>query len=159
MTATGTEIERKFLVDAPPADLPAGEAIDQGYLAITDDGLELRVRRRAGRCTLTIKQGAGTVRAEEDLEIEPERFERLWPLSAGRRVEKTRHVVPWEGGLELEVDVYTGDLAGLVVAEVEFASEADAAAFDAPPWFGTDVTADGRYKNQSLALHGRPDAE
>lgn len=152
----GTEIERKFLLDALPDDLPDGEAIDQGYLAIMDDGLEVRIRRRAGRCTLTVKQGKGAVRAEEELDIEPDRFERLWPLTAERRVEKTRHVVPWEGGLAIEVDVYAGALEGLLVAEVEFASPDAADAFAPPAWFGADVTEDGRYKNAALATRGRP---
>ncbi len=37
---------------------------------------------------LTIKAGAGIERAEEELLLDPARFERLWPLTAGRRVEK-----------------------------------------------------------------------
>ena len=47
----GTEIERKFLVDRPPDDLhgyPAAD-IDQGYIAITEDGVEVRIRSYGGR--------------------------------------------------------------------------------------------------------------
>ncbi|HKE81970.1 MAG TPA: CYTH domain-containing protein [Solirubrobacteraceae bacterium] len=152
------EIERKYLVDEPPADLdrwPA-TAIEQGYLAIAPDGTEVRVRRRAGDATLTVKSGGGRSRAEEELAIEPERFERLWPLTEGRRIEKTRYEIALEGGPTVELDVYAGALAGLVVAEVEFGSEEDADAFAGPPWLGREVTDDPRFKNQRLALEGAP---
>ena len=45
---TGVEIERKFLPTRLPDGLPEGERIEQGYLAIAPDGVEVRVRRRAG---------------------------------------------------------------------------------------------------------------
>src|SRR4051794_9750402 len=116
------EIERKFLVGDLPADLPDFPAseIRQGYLAVDEDGTEVRIRSRDGSATLTVKQGAGRSRAEEELELGAEDFERLWPLTAGRRVEKRRYEVPASDGLTIEVDVYAGELAGLVIAEVEF---------------------------------------
>jgi adenylate cyclase len=84
-------------------------------------------------------------------------FERLWPLTEGRRIEKVRYLVPAEApGLVIEVDVYDGALAGLVVAEVEFAGEADAEAFVPPAWLGREVTGDARFKNQRLAVDGPP---
>ena len=154
------EIERKFLVPAPPDDLdrhPSTE-IEQGYLAIHPDGTEVRVRRRGGTATLTVKSGGGKVRAEEELGLSDADFERLWPLTDGRRIEKVRHVIPTDtDGVEIELDVYTGDLAGLVVAEIEFPGEAEADAFAAPEWLGREVTGDGRFKNQRLAVEGRPD--
>jgi adenylate cyclase len=152
------EIERKFLVDAPPADLerhPAS-AIEQGYLAIEPGGIEVRVRRRDGTAVLTAKAGTGRTRAEEEVAIDAGAFARLWPLTEGRRVEKVRHLIPAQDGLTIELDVYGGDLAGLVVAEVEFPDEAAADAFVAPAWMGADVTDDERYKNHRLAVDGRP---
>jgi adenylate cyclase len=116
----------------------------------------VRVRRRDGRAWLTVKSGAGRVRVEEEIEIEAERFERLWPLTEGRRIEKSRYEIPAGEGLVIELDVYAGDLDGLVTAEVEFASEEAAEAFAAPDWLGADVTDDPRYKNQRLARHGAP---
>jgi len=152
------EIERKFLVAQRPADLerwPA-TAIEQGYLAIAQAGPEVRVRRRAGRTWLTVKAGGGRVRVEEEIEIEADRFERLWPLTEGQRIEKTRYEIPADDGLVIELDVYSGDLDGLVTAEVEFASEEAAEAFAAPAWLGPDITEDVRYKNQRLAVDGAP---
>ena len=145
-------------MDEPPADLdrwPA-TAIEQGYLAIAPDGTEVRVRRRGGDATLTIKSGGGRSRAEEELAIEPDRFERLWPLTEGRRIEKTRYEIALDDGPTVELDVYGGALAGLVVAEVEFGSEQDADAFEGPEWLGREVTDDPRFKNQRLAMEGMP---
>jgi CYTH domain-containing protein len=153
------EIERKFLVDAVPDDLDGRRAssIEQGYVAIDPDGTEVRIRRRDGTSTLTVKSGGGLARVEEELAIDDAAFERLWPLTAGRRIEKVRHVIPTDiPGVEIELDEYRGDLDGLLVAEVEFPGEDEAHAFTPPPWFGADVTDDRRFKNQRLAVDGRP---
>jgi adenylate cyclase len=153
------EIERKFLVDAIPGDLGdrRSSAIEQGYVAIGADGTEVRIRRRDGASTLTVKSGGGLARVEEELAIDDAAFERLWPLTEGRRIEKVRHVVPTDvPGVVIELDEYGGDLDGLLVAEVEFPGEDEARAFTPPPWFGADVTDDRRFKNQRLAIDGRP---
>jgi CYTH domain-containing protein len=91
---------------------------------------------------------------EEELEIDEFCFESLWRLTEGRRIEKWRFVVPADGELEIEVDVYDGDLKGLMTAEVEFPSEREADEFEPPSWLGTDVTGDRAYSNQSLATRG-----
>jgi adenylate cyclase len=151
------EIERKFLVPSPPPleDVPRSR-IEQAYVAIDPAGTETRIRRRAAETTLTIKGGRGRSRVEEEFEIDPERFARLWELSGGRTVEKTRYELPADDGLTIELDVYTGRLEGLVTAEVEFPSAEAADRFEPPTWFGKEVTDDDAYKNQRLAVDGRP---
>jgi CYTH domain-containing protein len=155
---SGTEIERKFLVAELPGDLREhpGQRIEQGYLAIAPDGVEVRVRRRAGEATLTIKSGPGQVRIEEELAIDERRFDALWRLTEGRRVSKTRHELPLADGVVAELDVYDGDLDGLVTVEVEFGSREMSERFAPPPWVGRELTGDKRYANQSLALDGLP---
>jgi CYTH domain-containing protein len=151
------EIERKFVLPAPPPELerhPA-ERIQQGYVAIAEDGVEVRVRRRGDTTLLTVKSGPGEVRVEEELPIDARRFEALWALTEGRRLTKTRHLVPI-GDLTAEVDVYDERLAGLVTAEVEFPSREASAGFAAPDWLGREVTGDARYANQTLAQCDRP---
>ena len=147
------EIERKFLVEQLPPELEGARArrIDQGYLAL-DEGAEVRLRRHGDELSLTVKGAGGLSRVEEAFDLDERQFQSLWPLTEGRRVEKTRHELP--GGIE--VDVYDGALAGLVMAEIEFASEAESAAFEPPMWFGEEVTEDQRYKNRALAVDGRP---
>ncbi len=154
------EVERKFLVWEVPADLDSHRAssIHQGYLAIDPDGSEVRVRRRGERRYLTSKRGHGLVRDEAEIEITEAQFDALWPLTEGRRIEKTRYEISAGPGRVIEVDVYGGGLEGLVVAEIEFPTPADANTFDAPAWFGPDVTSDDRYKNQRLATDGLPSA-
>ena len=154
--APRVEIERRFLVERTPEDLPAGEPIEQGYLAIAPDGVEVRIRRRAGRSSLTVKSGPAHVRIEEELDIDDRRFEALWALTEGRRIAKVRHLVPLELGVTAELDVYAEALEGLLVAEVEFRTTEASAAFVPPDWLGREVTGDARYANQSLALAGAP---
>jgi adenylate cyclase len=153
---SGVEIERKFLVDRAPDELPEGEPIEQGYLVIGEDGVEVRVRRRGTATVLTVKSGPGMVRTEEEIEIDERRFASLWPLTDGRRVVKTRHLVPLDAGLVAELDVYGGAHDGLLTAEIEFPSLEASAAFEPPAWLGREVTDDHRFANQALALGGRP---
>jgi adenylate cyclase len=155
--ADGVEIERKFLVAQLPDDLGAhpSREIDQGYLAITDD-VEVRLRRYGEQTFLTVKSSGNDSRVEEEIEIDRRRFDVLWPLTDDRRIQKRRYAIPIGDGLTIELDVYHGRLSGLVTAEVEFASLANATAFVPPRWLGHDVTDDSRYKNQHLATQGLP---
>jgi adenylate cyclase len=155
---SGVEIERKFVVDRLPAGVGDGERIEQGYLAIGDDGVEVRVRRRGDHTVLTVKSGPGMMRTEEELAIDERRFDSLWPLTEGRRVSKTRHLVPLEGAT-VELDVYDGAHEGLLTAEIEFPSLEASEAFEPPAWLGREVTDDRRYANQALALAGAPPSE
>jgi adenylate cyclase len=156
--AVAQEIERKLLVAELPADLDAWDAarLEQGYLAITDD-VEVRVRRKGGwDARLTVKSSPALARVEEELPLDRGAFERLWPLTEGRRLVKVRHTREDAPGVVLELDVYEGALAGLATLEVEFADEEAARAWSPPAWAGRDVTGDKAYANQSLAVHGRP---
>ena len=154
----GVEIERKFLVAELPPELAAhpGQRIEQGYLAIAPDGVEVRVRRRAGRATLTVKSGPGQVRTEEEMALDERRFDALWQLTEGRRISKTRHEIPLADGAVAEIDVYDGALDGLLIVEIEFGSLETSERFAPPPWVGRELTGDKRYANQSLALDGLP---
>jgi len=149
------EIERKFLVPEPP-DLGGTESdeIEQGYLALGSAG-EVRLRRKGEKLVLTAKRGSGIARDEAEIELDSPEFELLWPLTDGRRLRKRRHVIP-HGARRIEVDVYGGDLEGLVVAEIEFPSEDEARAFRPPDWVGEEVTGDERYLNETLASKGAP---
>ncbi len=154
----GVEIERKWLVVHPPAELADAPSrrIEQGYLAVDPEGAVVRLRRKGDARILTIKAGHGIERAEEELALDEERFERLWPVTLGRRVEKVRYDLVVDGGFTIEVDLYEGPLAGLITAEVEASSLAELDRFAAPAWMRLDVTTDARYGNASLAAHGLP---
>jgi CYTH domain-containing protein len=153
------EIERKFRLHREPESLGdcRSTRIEQGYLAIEGrGGAEVRLRRRDGETLMTVKRGSGLTRTEEEIDLEPEQFEALWPLTEGRRVAKMRYLVSTETG-EIEVDVFEGELAGMVTAEMEFDSEAASDAFEPADWLGAEVTGDDRYANETLATHGLPE--
>jgi CYTH domain-containing protein len=146
------EIERKFLVRKLPEDLaiyPSTE-ISQGYLVSTDDGLQVRLRKKDEQYSLTYKRGSGNVREEREVTLSAEQFSTLWPATEGKRLIKTRYEIPL-GNWVIEVDRYGGRHEGVVVAEVEFDDEQSARDFQPPDWLGEDVTGDPRYSNQLLA--------
>jgi adenylate cyclase len=153
------EIERKFLVVGEPAEETTRIwRIEQGYLALADDrgGAEVRLRRGDDDVlVLTVKGGTGRTRVEEEFDVDRETFESLWPLTEGRRVTKTRHVI-LHGELEIELDVFEGVLEGLRLAEVEFPDERGADSFEPPDWFGEEVTGNRKYLNETLATEGAP---
>ena len=154
----GVEVERKFIVKELPPELDRvrSERISQGYVAIGESGLEVRLRRRGENTTLTVKKGHGRTRREEEIALGPEQFQRLWPMTESRRVEQVRHLLAADDGPTIELDSYAEELDGLVTAEVEFDSEASADAFEPPQWFGPEVTDDPRYRNARLASDGAP---
>ena len=76
------------------------ERLEQGYLRDRPRGAEVRVRRKDDETLMTVKTGIGLVRGEEEFAIDPDRFERLWPLTEGRQVVKTRYFVPLDDGLD-----------------------------------------------------------
>lgn len=156
------ELERKWLIEQAPEavlDHPA-QRIEQGYLAVGEDGSEVRLRRREQDCSLTVKSGSGLARRELEVELSAEQFAVLWPATEGRRIQKSRRVIEVgtqaPGGLRIELDEYAGELSGLRVAEVEFPDRQTAESFTAPEWFAAEVTDRDDYKNRSLALRGRP---
>lgn len=151
------EIEKKYLVDQAPADLEQypHQEIAQGYLAVDDQGNEVRIRKKGDRFFQTLKTGTGQTRGEFEAEITAEQFHTFWPATASRRIEKTRYEIPYHDRIT-HFDVYGGALSGLMTAEVEFDDEEQGHQFVAPDWFGREVTEDKRFKNQNLALHGLP---
>jgi adenylate cyclase len=149
------EIERKFRVRDVPHPLGDGTRLRQAYLAVDGD-IEVRVRDRGGTLVLGVKGGRGLKRSEVEVEIDAATFDELWSLATVRRIDKTRYRMP-TGGHTAELDVYTGALKGLVVAEVEFTSREEAEAFNPPAWFGDELTDDPRWANAALATDGPPE--
>jgi CHAD domain-containing protein/CYTH domain-containing protein len=150
----GIEIERKYLLEALPAPLPPGEAVEveQGWLP--GERLQERVRRvRHGaeaRCWRTVKTGRGITRVEIEEETSPAIFDALWPLTEGLRVHKRRHVVESDGH-RWEIDEFLD--RDLVLAEVELADADEKVKL--PDWLAPfvvrDVTEEDEYVNRKLA--------
>lgn len=149
------EIERKFLTKQLPFTITAYPclAISQAYLSFSPT---IRVRQSNEDYILTIKGKGHLAREEFELPLSREEYERLLSKTEGTPVVKKRYLVPLAGGLTAEVDIYEGELAGLMTTEVEFPSLAAAEAFLPPDWFGRDISEEKAYKNTSLSLYGMP---
>ena len=145
------EIERKYTVinDAWRSQAIGNHCV-QGYLSL-DPERTVRVRRVADQAWLTIKgRSRGMVRSEYEYPIPPEHAEELLGMCLQPLIEKTRYRVA-HAGLTWEVDVFSGDNAGLVIAEIELESVSQIP--ELPAWVGDEVTDDVRYYNASLVRH------
>jgi adenylate cyclase len=148
-----TEIERKFLVrdDGWRQQADAGLRMRQGYLS-GGGRASVRVRVQGDRAFLNMKSATlGVWRREYDYPIPLRDAEEILEhLCEGPLIEKTRYHVAYASHT-WEVDVFEGDNAGLVVAEIELDSEDEV--FEKPPWAGKEVSHDPRYYNVRLAKH------
>ncbi len=145
------EIERKFRVRGEGWRAGAkAYPITQGYIA-QRDGLEVRLRETDQAAFLTLKgrQADARIRIEYEYQVPREDARLLLQhFAQGSLIEKTRHEVEFAGNL-WEVDVFEGENAGLVVAEIELSSVDQL--FEHPPWLGEEITGDKRFSNVALA--------
>ncbi|MDZ4348868.1 MAG: CYTH domain-containing protein [Xanthomonadaceae bacterium] len=144
------EIERKFCVVGDAWRTDHGTRYRQGYLS-RDPERTVRVRIADDQAFLTIKgRTVGASRPEFEYLIPLADAEHLLGLCDGPLIEKTRHRIRHHGMI-WEVDEFTGDNTGLVIAEIELASEDQR--FASPPWLGQEVTHDPRYYNANLSVN------
>jgi adenylate cyclase len=161
------EIERRFLVRGSHwrTHVLWQAQIRQGYLVTGSDGLTLRVRlsstgEGAAAAFLTLKaaprdqqegpgpSGQGLARLEFEYPIPASDGEDLLRLS-GHQLIKHRHGLDLPGG-DWVVDVFGGDNAPLVVAEVEL--ERVDQVVPVPAWCVKELTGHHVCSNASLAL-------
>ena len=145
------EIERRFLLAGVPedADVLAVNRIDDRYL----DGTRVRLRRMAqdgGPTLLKLTQKLpapgpdGRQGALTTLYLSEDEYAAMAVLPAATLSKSRLSIAPYG------VDVFRGHLAGLVLAEVEFASAAQAAAFAPAAFCHAEVTADRRFTGGEL---------
>ncbi len=146
------EIERKFLIEIEnlPADFDSYpyHDIEQGYLSTQP---VVRVRKQDNEYFLTYKSKGLMVREEYNLPLTEESYLHLRRKIDGQLIKKTRYCIPYNDKLTIELDIFFGYLAPLVLAEVEFESEEEANAFCPPEWFGEEVTHSAEYHNSTLS--------
>src|SRR5204863_4143414 len=101
------EIERKFLIKRLPVKILRSRSypIAQGYLANEPGGRHVRLRKKGKTASLTFKVGRGSAREEREIKLSAKQFAALWPATAGRRLRKVRHEIPWKN-LIIEIDAY-----------------------------------------------------
>lgn len=145
------EIERKYLIRRLPENLSQYQCkkIAQGYICTNP---VVRIRKSDDEYYLTYKGKGLMAREEYNLPLTQEGYEHMLPKIDGRLIEKSRYLIPLEGKLIAELDIFEGDLAPLIIVEVEFDSLDEANSFIPPEWFGEDVTESRKYHNSNLAL-------
>ena len=147
----GREIERKFLVagDAWRGATSKSERIVQGYV-MSGDGMSLRVRIVDGRdAVITLKTNGNDIsRGEYEYAIPLKDARELMELAGKRLVQKNRHTIA-VAGKDWVIDEFAGRHAGLLLAELELASDTEA--FEKPDWVGEEVTGIAAYSNAKLA--------
>ena len=141
------EIERKFLVKDDTWRDVKGVKYRQGYLSSVKERT-VRVRTMEDKGYLTIKGIAvGATRMEFEYEIPRKDADILLGICEQPLIEKNRYTIAHDDFV-WEVDEFFGDNSGLIVAEVELASEGQE--FPRPDWVGQEVTGDCRYFNSNL---------
>lgn len=149
------ELERRFLLGAPPPGLGAAIAIYDRYLL----GTRLRLRRmEPGRDGPVDRKLGQKVRPDPadpsrvlltNLYLSEAEYDLLANLPAAE-LRKIRY--PWLLGDRLVgIDVFAGPLEGLVLLEADFESEEAMAAFAAPADARAEVTHDDRFSGGTLA--------
>ncbi len=115
-------------------------------------GRGVRVRSKGGFGFLTIKgEWVGAVRSEYEWPVDVALISQMgdvyqWPMVAKRRL-----LLPLDGGLEFEIDIFSGKLEGLIIAEIELPAEN--IEFSLPGWLGSEITGKTEWDNATLAKH------
>ncbi len=146
------EIERKFKVNASVSAIIAKInpiEIQQAYL-LNSEGLSVRIRMKDDKAYLTIKGGTNPlVRDEFEYEIPTLEANEMLENYCKQRLIKKRYCLK-QGELTWEIDVFEGNLSGLIIAEIELPSIE--ATFELPQWIEEEVTMDPNYLNANLIL-------
>lgn len=145
------EIERKFTIKQLPPNLKdySFHQIEQAYL---NTNPVVRIRKQGEEYYLTYKGKGFLAREEYNLPLNKESYYHLREKSDDTIISKRRYLIPIAASnLTIELDIFDAPFAPLIIAEVEFPTEEEAAAFLPPEWFGEDVTYDPAYHNSNLS--------
>lgn len=147
------EIERKFLLtdDRWRTAVTRSLNMRQGYVG-SSPAVSIRVRVAGDEAWLNFKSATlGIARLEYEYPIPRADADEMLQAFCGERfLDKTRHLVPWDGHV-WEIDEFHAANAGLIVAEIELEREDED--FTRPPWLGAEVSSDPRYYNVCLIDH------
>lgn len=148
------EIERKYLIKDEKWRESVREAqhITQGYIKSEDATVRIRCYKDDYTAVITVKgKRDGISRLEFEYTIPfDDAKEMQEKLCQARLVEKTRHLIKYEGML-WELDEFHGDNEGLFIAEIELMDEEQT--YQLPDWVGEDVSYDNRYRNSRLCVY------
>lgn len=151
------EIEKKYLVKEVPFELHnmEKEEIEQGYLCIKPT---VRIRKSNNDYFLNYKWKDNSLTDENaihnieyEMPLTKDNYEHLLSKVDDNMIIKTRYLIPLEDGHIVELDVFDGNLKGLIFAEIEFKDDTDVSNFVKPEWLGEDISNDKFYDNTLLS--------
>lgn len=144
------EIEKKFLIEHPPANYESYPhlELEQGYLSTNP---VVRIRKEGDNYYLTYKSKGLMIREEYNLPLTKDSYEHLRTKVDGLLIHKIRYKIPIEDNLTVELDIFKDEYEGLLLAEVEFPTKEQADSFQPLSWFKEDVTEVSTYHNSNLS--------
>lgn len=147
------EIEKTFLVKKIPNLTSLKQTkIKQGYISSPPSPLRIRQKGDAFELTKKLPLKGNDYSSNEEINIllTEYEFNKLW-TQVEKSLEKTRYCIDIGENLIAELDIFEGDLLGLVFVEVEFPSQEMMESFIPPKWFGKDITQESFSANSFLA--------
>ena len=146
------EVERKYLLGKLPEHLEQYpfHDMEQAYLCVNP---VVRIRRSDDDYYMTYKSDGLMAREEYNLPLTEDAYRHLLEKADGIILKKRRYMIPLGNRLTAEIDIFSGVWEGLIITEVEFPDLVSAESFQAPDWFGDEVTYDGHYHNSWLSSH------
>ena len=158
--STETEIEKKYKVLSLPNGFPnfPHKEIEQSYLNKGGEPIRLRRFEQNGEvtCLLSKKVRESTVRCTEyNIPLPREGYKALKEAKEGRTIRKTRYIIPLDGGLKAELDVFHDFFEGLRYAEIEFPSVEVSESYNVPDWLGEVQPSTGVLSNYYMAVEAQ----
>lgn len=142
---TEIELELTYLASEIPDEIYGNEPKELLDVYIPEDPtahskLRLRKKGQSYEITKKVPLSADDASAQQEFTIPIVDFEfEALAATSSKRVQKDRYQVTINGH-SAEVDVFSGELTGLVLIDFEFQSEEDKAAFTPPSCCLADVT-------------------
>ncbi|MEI6498338.1 MAG: hypothetical protein WCO23_00035 [bacterium] len=138
------ELELTYLAKYLPENLkayPVKEIVDI-YVPVAFEHPTIRIRKNGDVYEITKKEPVSGTDSSEQLEqtikITAEEFQEFLKFP-GKIVKKHRYIYPF-GDLHAEIDVFDGDLSGLILVDFEFDNQKEKDLFVAPDFCLAEIT-------------------
>jgi CYTH domain-containing protein len=142
---TELELELSYLAEFIPPQVKSVDPryVEDTYFSNSDAESVLRLRRIGDSYLISKKVQVvgknGTTSTEQSIVLSEEEYRSISCIKGMLRVQKNRFHVNIDGKMA-DVDVFLGDLSGLVIIEFEFMTEEDMNSFEKPSCCGNDVS-------------------
>ncbi len=158
--ASSMEYEKTYLCSEVPERFISGPGVRMidVYLPELSDHPKLRLRQKGNRFEITKKtpvDGDPSRQIEDTIVLTEDEFRALG-IASSRKIEKLRYPLKYEG-FEAELDVFTGEHAGLILVDFEFDDPSVMESFEQPHFCAADVTTEDSIAGGVLSGLGKDD--